>query len=311
MPTQEELFSLVDELLQDGPALPSPAERARLREAAGRTQADVAHALRSSVKTVKNWEAGRSEPRPPRLQAYLRLLEGWAAKYPATTQPAPVPAPAPAREPAPDTAPVRTPPPLPTSGPITSRPPTSRPTTPPRPAHETAPAATRAPLDPRFPNGPLAVLDGDGTAYCFGGVVLDCPATTIPALVEWTLTEAGLGAPRLNRNGKESDPLVVLTASAAERFGLPGDLDSFEGRRARRLPEDHKVVKQIARAKWQLTRRGFGPWARVYRPAEGGQRRCVQLAILPWEALEARSWGARPRWTRRSWPGCSASTRPG
>ncbi|WP_431676097.1 hypothetical protein [Kitasatospora sp. KL5] len=50
-------------------------------------------------------------------------------------------------------------------------------------------------MDPRFPNGPLAVLDGDGTAYCAGGVVLQCPAATVPELVEWALREAGLGAP--------------------------------------------------------------------------------------------------------------------
>jgi hypothetical protein len=58
-----------------------------------------------------------------------------------------------------------------------------------------------------------------------------------------------------------------------------------------RLPEDHKVVKQIARAKWQLTKRGFGPWARVYRPAKGSERQCVQLAVLPWGALDSRAWG--------------------
>ncbi len=45
-------------------------------------------------------------------------------------------------------------------------------------------------LDPRFPNGRLA----DGSAYGVDGIVLDCPATTIPELVEWTLRESGLGA---------------------------------------------------------------------------------------------------------------------
>ncbi|MET9694514.1 helix-turn-helix transcriptional regulator [Streptomyces sp. NPDC006514] len=57
----------------------APAERARLREAAGVTQARLAAALKSTPQTVKNWESGRSEPRPPRLQAYLRLLDGWTA----------------------------------------------------------------------------------------------------------------------------------------------------------------------------------------------------------------------------------------
>jgi hypothetical protein len=95
----------------------------------------------------------------------------------------------------------------------------------------------------------------------------------------------------LHRNGKDADPLIVLTEPAAVRLGLPARLEGPEARRSLRLPEDHTVVKQITRAKWQLTRRGFGPWARVYRPAQGGQRRCVQLAILPWDALDARAWG--------------------
>ncbi|WP_149038516.1 DNA-binding transcriptional regulator, partial [Kitasatospora sp. MBT63] len=83
MPTQEELFAAVDALLHDsGPRLPEPAERARLREAAGVPQARLAQVLRTTTQTVKNWEAGRSEPRPPRLEAYARLLEGWAQQHP-------------------------------------------------------------------------------------------------------------------------------------------------------------------------------------------------------------------------------------
>ena len=132
------------------------------------------------------------------------------------------------------------------------------------------------------------MLDGDGQLYCAGGLVLECPAGTVPELVEWTLADAKLGASRLHRSGKDSDPLIVLTAAAADRLGLP---ERLEDRRSMRLPEDHKVVKQITKAKWQLTKRGFGPWARIYRPAKGSERQCVQLAVLPWDALDARSWG--------------------
>jgi hypothetical protein len=134
------------------------------------------------------------------------------------------------------------------------------------------------------------VLDGEGSAYGVGGIVLDCPARTVPELVEWTLKESGLGAPKLNRYGKDSDPLIVLTAAAAVKLGLPERLEGHEQRRSLRLPADHPVVKQVTRAKWQLTQRGFGPWARIYRKAQGGQRQCVQLAILSWDALDARSW---------------------
>ncbi|MGK5499622.1 telomere-associated protein Tap, partial [Streptomyces sp. URMC 125] len=141
---------------------------------------------------------------------------------------------------------------------------------------------------PAFPGGPLAVLDGDGAAHLTDGRVLGCPARTVPELAEWALTGAGLGSPRLHRFGRDADPLVVLTAAAAARLGLPAEL---EDRRGLRLPGSHPVVRQLTEAGWRLTRRGFGPWARVYRPAEGGRRHCVQLAVLPWGALDTRSWG--------------------
>lgn len=62
-----------------------------------------------------------------------------------------------------------------------------------------------------------------------------------------------LGAPRLHRNGKDSDPLIVLTAAAAVKLGLPERLEGHEQRRSLRLPEDHRVVKQVVKAKWRLT----------------------------------------------------------
>lgn len=293
VPTEEELFASVDALLEEEPQLPPPAERARLREAAGVTQARLATAMKTTLQTVKNWENGRSEPREPRLSAYQRLLEGWAAKYPAPGAHAAAPAPAVAPEPeVPETF---TGPAIPE---VETAPPVKAPTTPERPAAQ-RPATSRRPaakkaakpaVDPRFPHGPLAVLDGDGSAYGVDGIVLDCPATTVPELVEWTLKESGLGAAKLNRYGKDSDPLVVLTAAAAVKLGLPECLEGREQRRSLRLPEDHPVVKQVAKAKWQLTQRGFGPWARIYRKAQGRDRQCVQLAILSWDALDSRSW---------------------
>ncbi|MFJ3160038.1 telomere-associated protein Tap [Streptomyces kanasensis] len=326
MPTEEELFAAVDALLDGEPHLPPPAERARLREAAGVTQARLAQALKSTTQTVKNWENGRSEPRPPRLQAYLRVLEGWAAKYPPPPVPSqhpadpasagPVPTPAsappetapPAPVPAsalPHAAPAAVPPvpaavpaPGPGAGAPSRRAPSTAPAGTSRPARRVT-ASTRpeaatavAPAgEADFPSGPLAVLDGDGTAYCVGGLVLDCPARSVPELVEWTLAESGVGAPRLHRHGKDSDPLVVLTESAAVRLGLPPRLEGPEARRSLRLPQDHPVVRGITEAGWRLTQRGFGPWARVYRRAEGTRRQCVQFAVLPWDALDPRAWG--------------------
>ncbi|MEU2764664.1 helix-turn-helix domain-containing protein [Streptomyces sp. NPDC007094] len=294
MASEEELFASVDALLEEEPQLPPPAERARLREAAGITQARLAVALKTSTQTVKNYENGRSEPKSPRLEAYQRLLKGWAAKYPAhTSSAAPTPVVAPQPEvaetftgsAAPEQAEVATP--------VQAAAALAAPERPARSATSRRPAAKKAAapaVDPRFPHGPLAVLDGDGSAYGAGGIVLDCPATTIPELVEWTLRESGLGAAKLNRYGKDSDPLIVLTAAAAVKLGLPERLEGHEQRRSLRLPEDHPVVKQVAKAKWQLTQRGFGPWARIYRKAQGRERQCVQLAILSWDALDERSW---------------------
>ncbi|WP_051733107.1 telomere-associated protein Tap [Streptomyces lydicus] len=272
----------------------------RLREAGSLTQAQVAKALRVRRETVADWEAARKEPRPPKRAAYIRLLEGLAARHP-VPEPTAAPAPPPASEArtAPSAAPSSAMAAAPAEGvaaPVApSRP--RRAVEPSQAPRTTAVAKKAAPkrpapvptdVDPRFGNGPLGVLDGDGSLYCVGGLVLDCPATTLPALVEWTLAEAKLGAPRLHKSGKDSDPLIVLTAGAAELLGLP---DTLEDRRGLRLPEDHKAVKQLTKADWKLTRRGFGPWARIYRSADGGRRRCVQLAVLPWGALDARSWG--------------------
>ncbi|OKK13170.1 transcriptional regulator [Streptomyces sp. CB02488] len=304
MASEEELFANIDALLDEEPQLPPPAERARLREAAGITQARLATALKTTTQSVKNYENGRSEPRSPRLEAYQRLLNGWASKYPVHSTPTPRPtrapqsAPPPQQPPAPQSAVPAAAPVMPIAAPAPERPartagaPTAAPAAAPAaaPRRPAAKKAAQPAQDPRFPHGPLAVLDGDGSAYGADGIVLDCPARTVPELVEWTLGESGLGAARLNRYGKDSDPLIALTATAAVKLGLPEHLEGHEQRRSLRLPEDHPVVKQIAKARWQLTRRGFGPWARIYRKVQGRDRQCVQLALLSWDALDERSW---------------------
>ncbi|WP_405791790.1 telomere-associated protein Tap [Streptomyces sp. NBC_01506] len=274
----------VDALLKSGPRrthLPEPAERARLRGDYGLTQAEVAAVLGVTRATVAGWESGRSEPQGATRAAYAKLLEGIAAQLAP-----PEPDSGPDLDAAPVPAPVRAPAPAP---PTPRRPTHQRPAPARTPTPAPAPAsASELPApDPQFANGPLAVLDGDASAYCVGGLVLRCPADDIPSLVEWALTDARLGAPRLDRNGRDSDPLIVLTESAALRLGLPAVL---EDRRGLRLPDDHKVNQQLARAKWTLTKRGFGPWARIYRPARDGRRQCVQLAVLPWDALDPRGW---------------------
>ncbi|MFJ6392413.1 telomere-associated protein Tap [Streptomyces sp. NPDC091972] len=305
-----ELFDAVDALIASRSPLPPPAERKRLRQAHGLTLDEVAAALQVRRATVSGWEAGKTEPRPPERDAYARMLKQLAQLYPAgapvppqDTAPPPTPALATPAPPAAEPAPARTAPPNPTAEPVPTARRLAGPAAAPRPAATTGPssrrparkaapaAMTEAGTDPRFVNGPLAVVDADGQAlaYCTGGLVLDVPAKSLPALVEWTLREAKLGQPKLAGPGKDADPLIVLTPSALQRYGLPTTFTKEE-RLAGRIPEGHKVIKQLTRANWQLTKRGFGPWARIYRPAQGSQRSCVQLCIPSWDALDARHW---------------------
>ncbi|WP_326589350.1 telomere-associated protein Tap [Streptomyces brevispora] len=316
-----ELFDAVDALLASRATLPPPAERKRLRAAHGLTIDEVATALKVRRATVSGWESGKTEPRPPERDAYARLLDKLAELYPAPAAvadavvpvpdaavpatfaavPAPAEAPPLSTGPAPEaavmTATENTQTPAP--APVAARRPasTTRPTssTSRRPgAKKAAPAGTPAgESDPRFENGPLAVVDvedGKVLAYCVGGLVLDVPAKSHPSLVDWTLKEAKLGQPKLSGPGRPADPLIVLTEAACERYGLPVSLTEEE-KHAGRIPEGHKVIKQLTRAEWKLTKRGFGPWARIYRPAQGSDRQCVQLCIPSWNALDARFWG--------------------
>ncbi|MGV9354813.1 telomere-associated protein Tap [Streptomyces misionensis] len=315
-----ELFDAVDALVASRSPLPPAEERKRLRTAHGLTLDEVAAALKVRRATVSGWESVKKtiEPRGPEREAYARLLNKLAELYPAPAAP-PEPAPdaptgrsAPSQQP-PATAPATTPVSDTPAGPVSETPQTGsavvehtepRPTRTARPSPPSAPRrpdVRKAPADTpagatgsRFENGPLAVVDVDADgqvlAYCTGGLVLDVPAKSIPALVEWTLREARLGQPKLSGPGKDADPLLVLTEAALERYGLPAALTDSE-RRAGRLPEGHKAVKQLARAEWKLTKRGFGPWARIYRPAKGSERACVQLCVPSWHALDSRHWG--------------------
>ncbi|MEU0111547.1 helix-turn-helix transcriptional regulator [Streptomyces sp. NPDC006251] len=285
-----ELFDAVDALVASRSPLPPPAERKRLRQAHGLTLDEVATALRVRRATLSGWEAGKTEPRPPERDAYARLLEQLARLYPAdadTAAPAPDTTPTPPDTPAAPTD--REQAAVPGARPSGSSPAGRR-----RDAERTAQPSPPQPGTDRFANGPLLVLDADAerrvTGYGVGGLMLDVPAKSLPALVEWTLTAARLGAPRLHGSGKDADPLLVLTESALERYGLPARLSEPE-RLAGRLPDGHKVVKQLHKANWQLTQRGFGPWARIYRPAEGRLRQCVQLCVPSWDALDPRTWG--------------------
>ncbi|MEU1600227.1 transcriptional regulator [Streptomyces sp. NPDC005708] len=318
--SESHLFEAVDALIASRAPLPPPEERKRLRVAHGLTAGEVATALQVRRATFSGWEAGKPEPRGPERDAYARLLRQLGELYPtpggdvAPIQEAAVPAPftgtpTPAQEGGTQPAAPSSEAAMATSENTQPRPATTRAT----PSAASSPARTtrstssaRRPgakgaapantpvggANPRFENGPLAVVDvedGQVLAYCVGGLVLDVPAKSLPTLVDWTLKEAKLGQPKLVGAGKDADPLLVLTEAACERYGLPVALTKEE-RLAGRLPEGHKVIKQLTRAEWKLTKRGFGPWARIYRPAQGAERSCVQLCIPSWDALDTRHW---------------------
>jgi DNA-binding XRE family transcriptional regulator len=169
-----------------------------------------------------------------------------------------------------------------------------------RPADAPAPASRRKPakkpavktVAPEHADGPIAVLDLQDaalTAYLVDGRAVPCPARTIQALATWALDKnrIRLGAGKLHDNGFDQDPLLILTASAVAYFDLPAHLEDQEGLR---LPADHKIVKQLTRGGWELTKSGFGPWPRIFKRLDG-RRYCVQLAVVPWRALETRAWG--------------------
>ncbi|MFF3516748.1 telomere-associated protein Tap [Streptomyces sp. NPDC002573] len=312
-----ELFDAVDALVASRAPLPPAEERKRLRQAHGLTLDDVAAALKVRRATVSGWESLKktTEPRGPEREAYARLLNKLAELYPTpTAAPDPVPATL-TSQPAPQERTLSTGL-APNAVVITEHENTQTISAPVAPAEQAAPRPARAArlssvsgrpgarkaapggtpaggIDPRFENGPLAVVDVEDRqvlAYCTGGLVLDVPAKSLPSLVDWTLKEAQLGQPKLSGPGKDADPLLVLTQAALERYGLPVALTEEE-RLAGRIPEGHKVIKQLARADWQLTKRGLGPWARIYRPATGSDRQCVQLCIPSWHALDTRHWG--------------------
>lgn len=247
------------------------------------------------------------QPRHVYLEVHARMGMPRCAPWPAAAAPAPA---------APEARPQDTAPAAQLPAPAT-RDETTAPTPAPAPASSAAPACPAAPprrrkpaaastsrrkaakkpaekpVAPEHADGPLAVLDitdGALTAHLVDGRAVPCPAKTIQALATWALDKKKirLGAAKLHDNGlDDQDPLVVLTEAAVAHFGLPLRLEDQEDLR---LPADHKVVKNLTRAGWELTKSGFGTWPRIFKRLNG-KRHCVQLALLPWRALETRAWG--------------------
>ena len=77
-----ELLDAVDALLVRPDVMPPPEVRARLRKADGLTQEEVAEVFGVTRVAFNRWEVGAAKPRRRHLEAYVRLLKGWAAKHP-------------------------------------------------------------------------------------------------------------------------------------------------------------------------------------------------------------------------------------
>ncbi|MFE9404733.1 telomere-associated protein Tap [Streptomyces sp. NPDC006530] len=270
---ESELYARVDGLLASLCAqqipLPPPRERTRLRTAAGLSTEQVADVLSCPAQDIAAWEAGTREPRMPHRAAYARLLDGLKAlEQPLQTK---VPAP---REP---TAPATR---------------TEQPTL--FPADEAPPSPRRpAPSQPLvIPTGPLTVIDHTDTlvAHFTDGSQLPLAADDLPGVLQWAL-DSGLRRDKLSPYDQDGDPLIVLTPAASTALHLPAELGD---RATLRLPADHPVLAHLRQAGFHLTRRGFGPWPRVYRPVVNKKRASLQLAIQAWGALCQDGWNLPP-----------------
>ncbi|MEU1853738.1 helix-turn-helix domain-containing protein [Streptomyces sp. NPDC019990] len=86
-----DLLDAVDALLARQNVMPPPQVRARLRKADGLTQDEVAEVFGVTRVAFHRWETGAAKPRRRHLEAYVRLLNGWAEKHPeAANEPQPV-----------------------------------------------------------------------------------------------------------------------------------------------------------------------------------------------------------------------------
>ncbi|MEV5426888.1 helix-turn-helix transcriptional regulator [Streptomyces cellulosae] len=269
-PDESELCARVDGLLADLSAqripLPPPRERTRLRTAAGLTAEQVANALSCRAADIAAWEVGTREPRMPRRAAYARLLDGLKAlEQPPQTK-------IPARQ-------------EPTAPGARTEQPTLFPTA------DHVPPPPRRPV-PRqrlvTPTGPLAVITYTDTfvAHFTNKTQLPLDASELTGLLQWTL-DSGLSREALSPFDQAGDPLLVLTPAASAALHLPAELDD---RVTLRLPETHPALDRLRPAGFQLTRRGFGPWPRIYRPVTNKKRASVQLAVMAWGALSQDGW---------------------
>ncbi|MER7847488.1 helix-turn-helix domain-containing protein [Kitasatospora sp. NPDC096077] len=281
----DDLFASIDALLaRPRPVddLPVPEERERLRKVGDYTQEELAAALKTRRETIVRWEAGTTEPRPPKREVYIRFLATLALQH-GTVEPAEWlrraqaaglvradGAPSPAATPAP---------PAPTPETFTSAPVAEQPA-------PSAPTAQVVMLD-QNPDGSLVtgpplpcVQCGQPSVYRAQGMPMHlgafCRPTTVPVAAQHPAAVAGPAEP--------ATPVASVAAPrpaappAAQR--RPGSSRPASSSRARKAPTKKPSAAAEGPSDWEqaaAARFPAGPLA-VLDVAPSGKALAAYLA---------------------------------
>jgi hypothetical protein len=144
------------------------------------------------------------------------------------------------------------------------------------PARRRRPAASAAPARELVP---VLLVDADG-----GELVHDVPglpgldgAKTLAALFAWLGSGLPLGVDKLHKDARAWDPVVILSAAAAELVKLPAKMPAAKA--MERLAA--KVAKAAADAGMEIG--ALGPGTKVYRrKSETARKVSLSLLLTPW-----------------------------
>jgi DNA-binding transcriptional regulator YiaG len=75
----EQIIQAAQDRIRNRRALPPPALRRQIREAAGLSRSELAEALNTKTTNVVAYELGRRSPRPELLARYVEILKRLSA----------------------------------------------------------------------------------------------------------------------------------------------------------------------------------------------------------------------------------------
>nr|WP_206313411.1 transcriptional regulator [Streptomyces coryli] len=131
----------------------------------------------------------------------------------------------------------------------------------------------------------LDAVDGELVGHLPSVERMKVPAEVVDlaTAADWALA-ARIGAERISELGEDFGPVLILTAAATERLGLPVEL---EDRRNLRLAKEHPAAEALAAAGWSASRAGLAPWTHLFRDRDE-----VHIGVVPWGGLgEMYRWG--------------------